>query len=132
VQVAARRAEAAAALAARFGAASSGLEQLPVAEFPWVIQATPVGSSMKEGNLLFDNPLREGNYLLEMIYEPATTALMRAATQRGAVVVGGAEMLLRQMLAQFRILTGAEADPAPLRAALAASLETPAAKGSGA
>ncbi|MBC8330223.1 MAG: hypothetical protein H8E31_15925 [Planctomycetes bacterium] len=122
VAVSARRPEAAEGLASRFGARAVPLEGLPVSEFPLVVQATPVGSSMREGNLLFDNPLGVGNYLLEMIYQPATTALSRESALRGAVVVGGAEMLLRQMLAQFRILTGADADPVPLRAALAASL----------
>lgn len=76
---------------------------------------------MNPGNPLAGNPPASGCRLLDMVYEPATTPLMAEAARRGAVVVGGVEMLLRQMLAQFRILTGVEADPRPLRAALAAA-----------
>ena len=122
VTLAARRPEAAAALADRLGARGAALGEVRAADFPCVVQATPVGGSMKEGNLLAADPPAPGSFVLDMVYQPAATALLRAAAARGAVAVGGAEMLLRQMLAQFRILTGREAEAGPLRRLLLADL----------
>ena len=63
--------------------------------------------------------LKKGATVLDMIYDPLETRLLREATQAGCVAISGFEMLLAQAGAQFEVWTGAEA---PLEAMRAAAL----------
>lgn len=123
--VAARRPEQAAALAADL----AGLGRITTAEwgvdalgFGGVIQATTLGSAAQPGDAAAGRRFARGAVALDMVYEPERTAFLSAAAAQGAVAVGGAEMLLRQMLAQFRLARGQEPPAPPLRAALRAAL----------
>lgn len=110
VTLAARRPAAARELAVRLGVASAPLERVRVADFPLVIQATPLGGLAQPGCVLTANPFRAGSTVLDMVYRPAATGFLRQAEADGAIPVRGSEMLVRQMLGQFRILTGRDAD----------------------
>ena len=103
----ARQAEAAArAVGCRHGALAD------VARHPWdiLVNATPVGS----GALAADSPLpaalhRRGTVVLDMVYDPLETRLLREAQAAGCTVVDGLEMLVAQAVAQFETWTGVEA-----------------------
>ena len=79
---------------------------------PWdvLINATPVGS----GDLVDDTPLdgalhRAGTVVLDMVYDPLETRLLREAKAAGCTIVDGIEMLVAQAVAQFETWTGLEA-----------------------
>ena len=79
---------------------------------PWdvLINATPVGS----GALVDETPLpaalhRRGTVVLDMVYDPLETRLLRDAQAAGCTIVDGLEMLVAQAVAQFETWTGVEA-----------------------
>ena len=53
--------------------------------------------------------LKQGATVLDMIYDPLETRLLREAAQAGCAVISGFEMLLASAAAQFEVWTGAEA-----------------------
>ncbi|TAH39977.1 MAG: type I 3-dehydroquinate dehydratase [Planctomycetota bacterium] len=121
--VAARRADAALDLAAQAGGASAGaLDQLRLDGFAALVQATPVGGDALPGNLLAGRLLPPGLLVLDMVYSPARTPLLAQALEQGARPVFGYDMLVRQMRAQFHLLTGREVPAEPLLAAVRADL----------
>jgi shikimate dehydrogenase len=63
--------------------------------------------------------LRAGQVVVDLIYHPATTPLLAAARERGAVAVNGLGMLIHQAAHAFRRWTGK--DP-PLEAMSAAAV----------
>jgi 3-dehydroquinate dehydratase / shikimate dehydrogenase len=82
------------------------------AAHPWdvLINATPVGS----GGLVDQTPLdaalhRPGTVVLDMIYDPLETRLLKEARAAGCTIVDGIEMLVAQAVAQFETWTGLEA-----------------------
>ena len=134
VTVAARRPEQARELAAALAPALGPEAQLAardlaelrredaLADFGGVIQATPLGSRAAPGDPLEGAVFRPGQAVLDMVYDPPETALLRRARAAGARTAGGGRMLLLQMLEQFRLATGLEAPREPLERALEADL----------
>jgi shikimate dehydrogenase len=53
--------------------------------------------------------LREGQLVVDLVYGSNETELARTARKRGAIVVEGLEVLIRQGAASFRIWTGLDA-----------------------
>jgi shikimate dehydrogenase len=93
-----------------------------LARYPWdvLINATPVGSRAQEGETLVPAALhRPGSVVLDMVYDPLETRLLREAQQQGCVIVDGLEMLLAQAALQFEAWTG---EKAPVDAMKAAAL----------
>jgi shikimate dehydrogenase len=90
-----------------------GDARLPVGDFELVVNATTVGmgagggasSDLKSLPLAVDS-LGEGHQLVDLAYGPAETELARRARARGATVVDGLEVLVRQGAASLRIWTG--------------------------
>ncbi len=78
--------------------------------FDVVINATPVGMGGSKDSPLAENELNT-RYLLEMVYSPAETRLVKMARAKGVQVISGAEMFVHQAARQFEIWTG---KPAPL------------------
>jgi len=77
--------------------------------FDVIVNATPVGmTNLRESPLTADEI--KARYVLEMIYDPQETQLMKLATERGAEVIPGSEMFVHQAARQFEIWTG---KPAP-------------------
>lgn len=70
-----------------------------------VIHATPVGMGDSNTAALEVESLRGTNVLVEMIYAPQTTELMRRAAVAGVRSVGGMAMLVGQALESFRLWT---------------------------
>ena len=77
--------------------------------FDVIINATPVGMGHSQESPLNQDEIR-ARYVLEMIYDPPETRLMKLARAAGAEVIPGVEMFVQQAARQFEIWTG---KPAP-------------------
>jgi 3-dehydroquinate dehydratase/shikimate dehydrogenase len=62
--------------------------------------------------------------VMDLIYRPQETDLLRLAERRGIATISGVEMFLLQGAAQFEIWTGRRAPAAAMRRALTNALET--------
>jgi shikimate dehydrogenase len=75
-----------------------------------VINATPVGMEPDiKSSVLTQEEIPEGRVLMDIVYRPHETALIKAARNRHCTVVYGADMLLYQGALQFELWTGLEA-----------------------
>jgi len=96
------------ALADDLGAVAGGslreLERLP---YDVLVNTTSVGMRTDESPVPATH-LRPGSVVLDAVYDPAETRLLRAAAERGARPVGGKWMLVEQALEQIRLWTGKE------------------------
>lgn len=90
-----------------------------------LVHATPVGS-LASGDasirLLPEWRPRPGCHVLDMVYRPEQTALLRAAQAHGAVAVPGIEMFLTQAAEQLALFCGQRPEEAELRRFLAGVL----------
>jgi shikimate dehydrogenase len=133
VEVWNRTAERAERLAAELGAARLDVDgELPSREFDLIVNATSVGMEPpaesassrtvgRGGDLealhLSPEGLRVGHVVVDLVYGTGTTELARVAGERGAAVVDGLEVLVRQGAASFRIWTRLEPPLDVMRAA---------------
>ncbi|MBL9079015.1 MAG: type I 3-dehydroquinate dehydratase [Planctomycetes bacterium] len=94
-----------------------------------VVHATPVGSIDRdpEERLVPDWTPVAGTIVLDMVYQPRLTRLLRDAQAAGARTVAGVEMFLAQAAAQVRWFTGGALEVDTLRGFLAGSGVAPAA-----
>jgi shikimate dehydrogenase len=84
-----------------------------------VVNATTVGMAVTQNQSLVPvRWLREGMVVLEMIYRPLKTKLLKDAERAGCGCVFGLDMLLFQGVAQFEIWTGKKAPVEVMRRAL--------------
>jgi shikimate 5-dehydrogenase len=103
VAFAARRREAAQDVASFIG---SEVAEWPPRAGSWdlLVNATPAGSRALPG--LPCELTLDGRIVYDLVYDPAPTALMRAAAAQGCTVLGGLAMLVAQAEHQFEIWTG--------------------------
>jgi shikimate dehydrogenase len=102
------RAAAAAALAGTVGRVGNADE---AGDADIVVNATPVGmaGTPDEDSVAVDaSALGAGQAVVDLVYRPAVTPLLRAAASAGAVTVGGIGMLVHQAAHAFRLWTGEE------------------------
>ncbi len=93
------------ALAAEFGAERAGaLEELAQIPHDVLINATSVGLR-SEVSPVAANALREGSVVLDAVYDPLETRLLRDARGHGAKPISGKWMLIEQAREQLRIWT---------------------------
>ena len=86
-----------------------------------LVNATPIGTASDD--LPVDPALLRADLaVLDLVYRPSPTRLVREARAAGAEARGGAGMLLRQAMASFRLWTGRDAPAGAMRAALRAEL----------
>jgi shikimate dehydrogenase len=101
---------------------AAGLDTaLPTADL--LINASALGMSGYPPLQLDLSPLRCGAVVLDMVYEPLETPLLRDARQKGLTAIDGLAMLIRQASMAFRSFFGTgcdEADTPELRVLLAA------------
>lgn len=119
---AARAAEAALADAAATSVSLVGRErwgELPVllAKADLLINATPIGTATDETPVPAEL-LRPDLSVLDLVYRPSPTRLVRDARAAGAEGRDGAGMLLRQAVASFELWTGRSAPVEVMRDAL--------------
>jgi shikimate dehydrogenase len=113
------RAEAAADLAGVHGAIGTA-DQAPHAEL--VVNATSLGMG-DDGRLPLDpGLLHDQQVVVDLVYHPADTPLLRAAASAGARTVGGLGMLVHQAGHAFRHWTGQDPPLDAMRASARAAL----------
>lgn len=84
-----------------------------------LVNCTPVGMwPLVEGSPMPDEALRERTVVLDTVYRPAQTRLLRAAEQRGCATVSGRAMFLAQAAAQFELWHNRTAPIRAMEAAL--------------
>lgn len=110
VTVLARDADQAGFVAAAVGCESGSLSVLRTLSWNVLVNATPLGS----GELVEETPVpaglhRSDSVVMDMVYAPLETRLLREAAAAGCTVVDGLEMLIAQAAAQFEAWTGIEA-----------------------
>ena len=97
------------------------LKQAQSKHFDVLVHATPVGMTPNVNECLFSDHI-PGDIVLDMVYNPNETMLLKHAKAQGSTVIPGAEMLLEQAISQFEIWTGESAPREVMRGALESHL----------
>ena len=88
---------------------ASSLVRMKAGEFEAdvIINATSLGMYPRDGETPIPKELlKERMMVMDIVYQPLQTKLLREAKEKGCVTVDGLEMLIRQGMAQFEIWTG--------------------------
>lgn len=111
-----RDAKGAAALASVVKAKSLTVDEAEKQHFDALVHATPVGMSPKPDQMLFKKNV-PADVVLDMVYNPQETMLLKRAREQGKSVIYGSEMLLEQAACQFEIWTGETAPRSVMKSA---------------
>jgi shikimate dehydrogenase len=68
-----------------------------------------------EKSIVSSGALKPGMVVMDIVYNPIETTLLRAAKDRGCVTINGLGMFIRQGAEQFRLWTGLEAPIAVMK-----------------
>jgi 3-dehydroquinate dehydratase/shikimate dehydrogenase len=113
----ARRAERARSLARAAGAEAIERGAIARQHFDAIVNCTPVGLYPHGGS-----PLRPAELncriVMDMVYRPRETELLRGARRRGIETISGVDMFVAQGVAQWEIWTGLRAPEAEMRRAV--------------
>lgn len=93
-------------LALLCGGSFSGLKELDEisSEFDILINTTPVGMYPKHNEIVIDPKLLSNfNVVMDIVYSPVETLLLKEARKRGCKTITGLKMLLYQAIAQFEL-----------------------------
>lgn len=96
-------------LAGAAKAETISLRDAETRHFDALVHATPVGMSPNTGETLFKGRI-PARIVLDMVYNPHETLLLKRAQEQGCTIIHGVEMLIEQAARQFEIWTG---EPAP-------------------
>jgi len=100
----------AAALARDVGAAAIPQEALAQCTAAILVNTSPVGMTPDvDGIPIRPDLLSRFGLVMDIVYQPLETRLLREAGQRGAARIDGLQMLIHQATAQFKLWTGREA-----------------------
>lgn len=92
-------------------------------DYDILINATSVGSHPNIGDRIFpDSVLRPGKVVLDVVFNPPETALIKAARSAGCSTIPGYRMLVHQALFQFELYTGQKAPFEVMEKALLAAI----------
>jgi 3-dehydroquinate dehydratase/shikimate dehydrogenase len=122
VCVCARRRERARSLARAAGAQVVERVKLRREFFDVIVNCTPVGMHPRGGSPLRSDELN-CRIVMDMVYRPRETELLRLARRKGIQVVSGLEMFLAQGFAQYEIWTGERAPEGAVRRAIVSVLD---------
>lgn len=117
----ARRAAKARALARAAGGEAIDRSALRGEKFDAIVNCTPVGMYPGGGSPLQAAELN-ARVVMDLIYRPRKTELLKRAERRGMAVISGVEMFLEQGAAQWEIWTGRRAPRDVMRRAVASAL----------
>ncbi len=107
------------ALAHDLEAEAIPMDALEPVEAAILVNATPVGMTPDlDGIPLKPELLGRFEVVMDIVYQPLQTRLLREAAARGCVTIDGLQMLIHQAIAQFELFTGQEA-PAEIMAGAA-------------
>jgi 3-dehydroquinate dehydratase / shikimate dehydrogenase len=90
--------------------------------FDAILNATPVGMHPREGISPLSARELQCRIIMDLIYRPERTKLLRIAAQKGIATVSGVDMFLAQGFAQWEIWTGKRAPEAAMRRAFLSAL----------
>ncbi|MFA5110310.1 MAG: shikimate dehydrogenase [Desulfobaccales bacterium] len=100
----------AAALAKDVGAEAIAQDGLSGCAAAILVNASPVGMTPNvDGIPLSPDLLGRFRLVMDIVYQPLETRLLREAKHRGAATIDGLRMLIHQATAQFKLWTGQEA-----------------------
>ena len=122
VLICARREMAARELARECGAQAIARKHLASACFELIVNATPVGMYPHAGNSPFSPRELNCRVIMDLIYRPLRTQLLKTAAAKGIRVISGVEMFLAQGFAQWELWMGKVAPAAAMRRAVLARL----------
>ena len=77
---------------------------------PGLVNATPVGMAAHPGSPLSPELLRAHLWVVDIVYRPLETELLRAARELGCRTLSGAGMAVHQAADAFELITGRPAD----------------------
>lgn len=83
------------------------LNETGLGKYRLIVNATPVGMFPEQGEFpqLPYATLTRQHYLYDLVYNPGETEFLKRGRQRGAKVINGMEMLIKQAEASWRIWT---------------------------
>jgi 3-dehydroquinate dehydratase/shikimate dehydrogenase len=128
VAICARREKAAKELARAVGGEVVPRRALRTESFDAILNATPLGMHPHVGISPLTPAELRCRIVMDLIYRPQRTQLLKLAAQKGIATVSGVEMFLAQAFAQWKIWTQSRPPEAPMRQAVLAALrakETP-------
>jgi shikimate dehydrogenase len=86
------------------------LEKIDAVQADLLIQTTSVGMyPHDEESILSPDNLKQGTVVMDIVYNPIETRLLRTAKARGCVTISGFSMFVHQGAEQFRLWTGLDA-----------------------
>lgn len=111
-----RTVEKAAALADEFNCKYEWLDRIDNMDAQVVINCTSIGMHPNvDASPVPEACLKKGMTVFDTVYNPLDTLLLKQAKEAGAKTVNGAEMFIRQAMAQFKLFTGEQADEKTMR-----------------
>ena len=122
VLICARREAVARELAKACGAQVIARKHLLSACFELIINATPVGMYPQAGASALSARELNCKIVMDLIYRPLCTQLLKIAAAKGIGVISGVEMFLAQGFAQWELWMGKAAPEAAMRGAVLAQL----------
>jgi shikimate dehydrogenase len=112
------------ALAAQLGCPFLGANEITSVQADVLINTTSVGMTPHPEAIPIDPELLvHFPVVMDIVYAPLETRLLREAKARGGQTIDGLQMLLHQGAAQFTLWTGREAPLAVMRQALTSALQ---------
>jgi 3-dehydroquinate dehydratase/shikimate dehydrogenase len=123
VCVSARKDGRAEALAAAARCSSVPWREAPATEFDAIVNATPIGMLATDPAPISTDRLHGSEIVMDMIYRPHETTLLRQARARGCRTIPGIEMFLRQAAEQYLLWTGQAPPPGVMRRSAMQRLE---------
>jgi 3-dehydroquinate dehydratase / shikimate dehydrogenase len=123
VAICARRPVAARALARAVGGDTVDRRALRRESFDAILNCTPVGMHPGGGSPLRSDELN-CRVVMDLIYRPLRTELLRRAARRGIETISGLDMFVAQGAAQWELWTGARAPEKVMRRAVLTALES--------
>ena len=97
-------------------------QQASAQMFDVLVHATPLGMRPRVDQCFFEDRI-PAQLVLDMVYNPLDTLLLRKARSQGCETVDGLEMFLEQATRQFEIFTGETAPRAVMEKAAREALE---------
>jgi len=91
-------------------------------KFDAILNATPVGMHPHEGSSPLEATELNCSLVMDLIYRPLQTKLLRMAAARGIKTVSGVEMFLAQGIAQWELWMGSRAPVGAMRGAILRAL----------
>ncbi len=104
------------ALAEEFGCKYAGLEEIKGMNAKVLVNCTSIGMYPEvEASPVPKECLCAEMAVFDTVYNPLETMLLKQAAEAGAQTVNGAEMFIRQAMAQYKLFTGKEANEEIMR-----------------